>query len=294
MDAKQAMRLAIRGLERMQGYGQTVFFAAAGPRHQGAVPRARRNAVPITTTTSAKCKPCRATNSSAWSSKPGIGPTTAGFRKEATDDDLRYAEAELDGIGLARLFEMPTVLDARSGPRATTESLSEGPRRGDRQRPSRLQRADGRTPPRAASIRRRKNEKLDEWTDAQGVELDHSAPIGEHLWRNVELVFGDGGYRAADPFELAHRIAVALGGGDGTIEGAPQLQPGRGRRLMATADIRITAGDRFGIPLEARCAACGEWWERPRRDPTAISLQFFGFAHADCPNPKEAARDGRS
>ena len=34
------------------------------------------------------------------------------------------------------------------------------------------------------------------------------------------LRFCGKGYRADDPFELAHRIAVALGGGDGTTDHA--------------------------------------------------------------------------
>jgi hypothetical protein len=145
------------------------------------------------------------------------------LRKEATDEDLRYAEAELTGIEVARLFEMPTILDA-----AVRVELDDGgidwkhrdeatfkEHRTYNERQQVLHE-------RAAGIRRRKCERLDTWVEEQGVLFDHAAPIGPQIWRDVTCAICGGGYRENDPFEMAHDIAVALGGGDGSAHWAHQ------------------------------------------------------------------------
>jgi hypothetical protein len=141
------------------------------------------------------------------------------LRQKVTDEDLRQAEGELSAVEEARLFEMPTVLDAQvrvedddggaDWKHRDEASLKEHQAFNERMEALHL---------RAAGIRARKNDKLGDWADTQYPELDHSAPIGEHLWRNTKCCICGKGYIAGDPFEQAHRISVTLGGGDGTTE----------------------------------------------------------------------------
>lgn len=143
------------------------------------------------------------------------------LRKEATDDDLRHAEAEASGLELARLFEMPTVLDAQIRVESddgdfTWKHRDEASFKEHRVFNERMETLHER----AAGIRRRKNERLDAWADTQGAEFDHGAPIGDHLWRDTECCICGDGYREDDPFELAHDVAVILGGGDGNRQWA--------------------------------------------------------------------------
>jgi hypothetical protein len=143
------------------------------------------------------------------------------LRKEATDEDLRRAEAELDGIELARLFEMPTVLDAQvrvdnDDGGGVWKHRDEATFKDHHAFNDRMETLHER----AAGIRRRKNEKLDAWADTQGVEFDHGAPIGEQVWRDTKCAICGKGYLPGDPFEMAHDIAVILGGGNGTTQWA--------------------------------------------------------------------------
>jgi hypothetical protein len=143
------------------------------------------------------------------------------LRKQATEEDLRYAEAELDGIELARLFDMPTVLDAHvrvedddggvEWKYRDEATLKEHQAQNDYRQRLHLS---------AAGRYLRKHERLADWASEQAEEFDEAAPMGPYVWREITCCFGDGGYRENDPFEMAHDIAVALGGGDGTTRWA--------------------------------------------------------------------------
>jgi hypothetical protein len=43
--------------------------------------------------------------------------------------------------------------------------------------------------------------------------------------------------------------------------------------------VHITNADPVGMPVEAICWECGEWWVRPAGDPAAATLEFFAFTH---------------
>jgi hypothetical protein len=51
---------------------------------------------------------------------------------------------------------------------------------------------------------------------------------------------------------------------------------------MATNTIELLRADRYGVPLEARCAGCGEVWRRAARDLNASGLVLFSLEHRDC------------
>jgi hypothetical protein len=143
------------------------------------------------------------------------------LRKQATDEDLRQADQELSGAEQARLFEMPTVLDAQV--RTDDDDGSAVWKHRDEASLKEHQAFNDHMEhlhERAAGMRRRKADKLGAWADEQGVLFDHGAPIGVWLWRDTTCAICGRGYLPDDPFELAHDVAVALGGGDGSRQWA--------------------------------------------------------------------------
>lgn len=69
---------------------------------------------------------------------------------------------------------------------------------------------------RVVTIRERRIGALQKWRDEQ-TEFDDDAPWGPQVYRDVQCMYCDGGWREGDPFELAHETAVAAGGGDQTV-----------------------------------------------------------------------------
>ena len=143
------------------------------------------------------------------------------FREEATDADLRDAETELSGIEQARLFDMPTVLDVRirtvdddggiTWKHRDEATGKEHEAYHDHMETLHLT---------SAGIRRRKRDRLADWIAEQGSLFDDEAPIGPYVWREIVCAICGSGYRDGDPFELAHDVAVTLGGGDGSTHWA--------------------------------------------------------------------------
>ena len=73
---------------------------------------------------------------------------------------------------------------------------------------------------RRVGIVERRMRRLTKWRDEQPATFDEEAPIGPWIFRDVTCAFGDGGWREGDPFEKAHDVAVAAGGGDQTVRWA--------------------------------------------------------------------------
>lgn len=150
----------------------------------------------------------------------------ARLRKTIDRRDEAEAERELAGEQLLPI-EMPTQLDAHvrvenddgSIDWKTRDDASVKEHLGQHSYRESLHQA-------AAGIRRRKHERLSDWTAAQGSNLDHGGPIGDYIWREVRCaICGRGPEKIPElgTFVEAHRIAVKFGGGDGATEWAHKL-----------------------------------------------------------------------
>lgn len=142
------------------------------------------------------------------------------FRDQVTADDLTDAAA--DEMGEQMTLPLPTVLDARVRVHDDAGELDWKERDEASFKEHRTFNDEMETAhERAAGIRRRKGEKLDRWADEQDpAAFDHGAPIGDYLWRDTVCAICHNPFSAADPFERAHDVAVALGGGDGSWQWA--------------------------------------------------------------------------
>lgn len=135
--------------------------------------------------------------------------------------DLETGDADGAGVLEAKFFEMPTVLDAKVRVQMDDGTVDwlERDEATFKQHVQYVEWCEHRLV-RAAGIRRRKGEKLHGWDEGQGLNFDRDAPIGPYLWRDVCCAICGKGYLTGDPFEQAHDVAVALGGGDGTVQWA--------------------------------------------------------------------------
>ena len=137
------------------------------------------------------------------------------FRKLAERRDEQEAEAELAGQDPLPI-EMPTLLDSHVRVQnddgatdwKTRDEASVKEHLGMHDHMEAVHTA-------ASGIRRRKRDRLSDWSHDQGPRLDQAAPIGDYIWQHVRCAICGGGpekIRELGTFVEAHTIAVKFGG----------------------------------------------------------------------------------
>ena len=128
--------------------------------------------------------------------------------------DVKGAQDEMSGIDIARLFEMPTLLDDEVRTVDDDGSVDWKSRDEASAKDHHLNNDywEG-VYTTAAGIRRRRDDRLKGW-QADNPSYNPADPIGPFLFRDVHCAICKKGWRPNDPFEFAHDVAATLGGGD--------------------------------------------------------------------------------
>lgn len=131
--------------------------------------------------------------------------------------DLKAAQEEMSGIDIARIFDMPTLLDDEVRTVDDDGSVDWKSRDEASAKDHHVNNDywEG-VYTSAAGIRRRRDDRLNTW-EADNPGYNPGNPIGPYLFRDETCAICKKGWRPNDPFEFAHDVAVTFGGGTGKL-----------------------------------------------------------------------------